>query len=347
MIVKDEEENLKHCLQSVANYVDEIIIVDTGSTDQTKEIAQEYTNKVFDYMWNDNFSDARNFSLSKASNDIVLVLDADEIVEQIEIDKIKRLVKSNEGKIGRLLRINEFTRDGSVNQYNERVNRLFSKKKYKYMGMIHEQVEPISLQSIPEDNTYLIPLIIRHSGYEGSLEIRKKKTDRNIRLLKRALEQSSDDPYLIYQLGKSFYMQEDYELAAEWFGKALYFDLNTELEYVQDMVESYGYSLINSGNYELALSLTGVYDEFSNSADFVFLIALIYMNNAKFDAAIEEFTRAISMRDGKMDGVNSYRAYYNIGVIYECLGKIKQAREAYHQCGNYEPALRQIANMRV
>ena len=71
MIVKNEESILTPCLESIVDYVDEIIIVDTGSTDKTKEIALKYTNKIYDYKWNYNFSDARNFSLSKASNDCI------------------------------------------------------------------------------------------------------------------------------------------------------------------------------------------------------------------------------------------------------------------------------------
>ena len=69
MIVKDEEMNIARCLDSAASLVDEIIIVDTGSKDQTVEIASKYTSKVYSYLWNDDFSDARNYSFSKASMD--------------------------------------------------------------------------------------------------------------------------------------------------------------------------------------------------------------------------------------------------------------------------------------
>ena len=78
MIVKDEEQHLENCLNSIKELADEIIIVDTGSKDKTKEIAGKFTNKVYDFKWNDDFSEARNFSLSKATKDWILVLDADE-----------------------------------------------------------------------------------------------------------------------------------------------------------------------------------------------------------------------------------------------------------------------------
>lgn len=78
MIVKNEERNLRRCLQSVKNYVTEIVIVDTGSTDQTRAIAQSFGAQLYDFIWTDNFADARNFSLEHSSGDWILWMDADE-----------------------------------------------------------------------------------------------------------------------------------------------------------------------------------------------------------------------------------------------------------------------------
>lgn len=343
MIVKDEEANLDQCLRRIAIFMDEIIIVDTGSSDRTKEIAYRYTDKVYDFQWIDDFAAARNYSISKAKNEYILVVDSDEFADNINIAEIKILLADNPNKIGRLLRINEFTRKGISYKYNERVNRLFSKKYYHYEGIIHEQVKPdIQVVDQTENDTYLIPLTIRHSGYEGDLDTRRKKIDRNTNLLKIALEQHPEDPYILYQLGKSYYMEEDYKNASEYFGRALYYDLDPCLEYVQDMVESYGYSLLNSGQYEAALQMLNIYEEFSHSADFIFMIALIYMNNGMFQQAIDEFLKATKKSECKMVGVNDYLALYNIGVIYECQGEKERAKRYYMKCGNYDLALERM-----
>ncbi|MDE5995713.1 MAG: glycosyltransferase family 2 protein, partial [Eubacterium sp.] len=82
MIVKNEEKVLARCLESIKNAVDEIIIADTGSTDNTKEIAKKYTDKIYDFEWVDDFSKARNFSFSKASKDYIMWLDADDIISK-------------------------------------------------------------------------------------------------------------------------------------------------------------------------------------------------------------------------------------------------------------------------
>ena len=94
MIVKNEEMNLAHCLDSVADLVEEIIIVDTGSKDRTVEIASHYTTKVYSHPWKDDFSDARNYSFSKAAMDYCMWMDADDILEEREKDKFLKLKQS-------------------------------------------------------------------------------------------------------------------------------------------------------------------------------------------------------------------------------------------------------------
>lgn len=94
MIVKNEEMHIARCLDSVAELVEEIVIVDTGSTDRTVEIVSDYTSKVYSYPWKDDFSDARNYSFSKASMDYCMWMDADDILEESEKDNFLRLKQS-------------------------------------------------------------------------------------------------------------------------------------------------------------------------------------------------------------------------------------------------------------
>jgi len=344
IIVKNEEKLIERCLKSLLPLGYEIIVVDTGSTDKTKDTATKYTDKVYDYIWQDDFAAARNFAISKASNDFVLMIDSDEILCSYDKKDLEDLVTKYPDGIGRVMIIDEYKRGNDKFTSSSRVSRLFSKKIYHYQGRIHEQIVPIE-SGIKAGIIYDLPLYVNHSGYDGDLEKRRKKTDRNIKLLLRELEEKGDDPYVLYQLGKSYYMQEDYLNACKAFDKALYFDLDPKLEYVQDMVESYGYTLLNTRQYDTALQLLGVYDEFAVNADFVFLMGLIYMNNAMFTEAIGEFLKATKMNIYKTEGVNSYRAYYNIGVIYECLGVIDKAKTYYKKCRNYDPALNRLRSM--
>lgn len=339
IIAKDEETNIAKCLDSIVEYVDEIIVVDTGSKDKTKAIALKYTDKVFDYVWKNDFSAARNYAINKASNEYILVVDCDEVIEKIDLDELNILIDRKPKLVGRVLIINEYSRKGVTYRYKERLSRLFAKSYYNYVGTIHEQITPIDDIEIQAIN---IPITIKHIGYDGDLEVRKKKTMRNIELLLDELMLTPNDPYILYQLGKSYYMEEDYINSCKYFSEALYVDLDINLEYVQDMVENYGYSLLNLEQYETSLQLLNIYDEFSKNADFIFLVGLILMNNMRYEEAINEFFKATTMQQSKMEGVNSYLAYYNIGVIQECLGNIQEALKYYKRCGNYHLAIKRL-----
>ncbi|WHE06984.1 glycosyltransferase family 2 protein [Thermoanaerobacterium thermosaccharolyticum] len=143
MIVKNEKLTLDRCLTSIKDAVDEIIIVDTGSTDSTKNIAKKYTNKIFDFKWIDDFSAARNFSFGKATMDYILWLDADDYVEPEDLEKLKKLKNSFDTSIDSVTMKYVLTKDsnGSPSFISIR-NRLVKRtKNFKWIGAVHEYLE--------------------------------------------------------------------------------------------------------------------------------------------------------------------------------------------------------------
>ncbi|OPD37881.1 glycosyl transferase [Clostridium botulinum] len=343
LIVKNEEETLHKCLDSVKNIAQEIIVVDTGSIDRTKEIALNFTDKVYDFTWCNDFSKARNFSISKASNDWILVLDADEVVTDFHIRDIQSFCSEGNKKIvGRLKRINEYEDEKGNKKYIERVNRVFNKNFFTYEGIIHEQIVSTNKEKYVTKN---INLIVDHIGYSKEVLNRTNKIQRNIELLKKALEKNFKDPYLHYQLGKSYFMGKDYDNAYISFKKAIYLIDDFNYEYAEDLVESYGYALIHLNLFKEALELIKYEKYYSNSPDFLFIIGLIYMNNNCFQKSAETFLRCTEFKEGKIEGITSYLPLYNIGVIFECLGFKEEALNYYNLCGEYIPATNRVKKL--
>lgn len=199
MIVRNEEEYLEDCLKSVQDLVDEIIIVDTGSTDKTVEIAKKYGAKTFFMEWEDDFAKARNESLKYATGDWVLILDADERVPNEHKDNLRSLLIPTDQPISYLIYIKNymFEQDEST-VLGHYIARLFKKTpETRFFGAVHEQLYPNWGEvTIPENTFYL-----KHLGY-GKMDTKEKKIEgRNLPLIRKALEESKGKNPSLY----SFY----------------------------------------------------------------------------------------------------------------------------------------------
>lgn len=144
MIVKDEEKTLSNCLNSILGLFDEIVIVDTGSTDKTKEIAKKYTNKIFNFKWIDDFSSARNFAFSKASGKYIMWLDADDVVEKTDLEELLNLKKQLNGSVDvyMLKYAMQFDENNNPNFvfYRERI--LKNDGSFIWQDPVHEAIVP-------------------------------------------------------------------------------------------------------------------------------------------------------------------------------------------------------------
>lgn len=152
MIVKNEEAVLKRCLDSVAGLMDEIIIVDTGSTDATKEIAARYTDRIYDFAWNGDFSAARNFSFSKAGKDYIYCADADEVLDECNRERFRVLKQTllPEIDIVQMKYGNQLEFNTTYNYDEEYRPKLFKRlREFTWIEPIHETVrlEPVIYDS--------------------------------------------------------------------------------------------------------------------------------------------------------------------------------------------------------
>jgi len=335
IITRDQQDKLRKCLTALKPYPVQVVVADTGSLDDSRKVAREFTPFVYDLTWKDDFAEAKNAAVEKAEGDLVLVLDTDEYLETFQYEELCRLAEENPGNVGRIERQSKYSQDGQEQEYDEWINRIFDRRLFHYQGMIHEQL--VRKEEAPY-NTYLAPVRIWHDGYDLSQTEYRKKAERNITLLCRALEKTPEDPYLLYQLGKSYYILPDYDKAGRQFELAMGYHPDLALEYVEDLIETYGYTLLKTQQTEHAMGLLEYEPVFAKSADFLFLAGMIRMNNTRFEEAVATFLKATGLKPARTRGTNSYMAWYNAGVIRECMGKVSEAAEFYRMCGDYEPA---------
>lgn len=143
LIVKNEEDVIERCLESVKGFADELIVVDTGSSDKTKEIVRKFTDKLYDFEWIDDFSAARNFAFSKAAEDYLFWLDADDIVMPEDAEKINNLKKSTVPADTYMMKYYAGTDENghpTFEFYRERLMKNCPLARFK--GFIHECVPP-------------------------------------------------------------------------------------------------------------------------------------------------------------------------------------------------------------
>ncbi len=341
IITKNEEKNLDRCLSCIKDYPFEIIVADTGSTDNTVEIAKKYTDKVYHFDWINDFSAARNFSISKATNDWILVLDADEFVYELDLDTIYHLIDENPTGIGRLLRSSDNTTETTT---IDRVERLFHRNVYHYERPIHEQVLPIDKKV--KLYTYPIPLCATHVGYVGTLEDVGKKAKRNLEIL-LASEKDFPDAYTYFQIGQSYYSLNQWSDACTYYEKALSFPLNPSAEYVKVMVANYGYALLHEDRLSDAIRFFEEYlPHFDAFADYIFLMGFIYMKSGNYLKSALHFIKATTLNDFFVEGTNSFLAFHHLGVVYEMIGNKEMALMFYEKAGDYPKAVEQVKRLK-
>lgn len=217
MIVKNEEKYLSGCLESVKDVADEIIIVDTGSTDKTIEIAEEFDAKVFHFSWINDFSAARNFALSKSIGEWILYLDADERLSEISKSELLK-VTASANKLGVRCLVNSIDSHRNNSQMMKYTRLFKNDSNIKFSGKAHEQIESSLAQSSYEIIDSNIEII--HLGYDVPEDELKNKARRNLELLLSDYSKQ-ETSYLAYQIANSYSILEDVERSNLFYSKAL------------------------------------------------------------------------------------------------------------------------------
>lgn len=365
MIVKDEERSLKRCLLAARPFVDEMIVVDTGSKDNTKRIAEETGAKVYEFAWVRDFSAARNDALSRSDADWNLVLDADEYLRPAGRERLERaLLKGDEryGKgrwMGAILRFDSYRepahgeeRDrAEISIHSALLPRLLPAG-VRYRGVIHEQPDC-------DFPCLLLPLEADHDGYliEG-------KGERNLTYLQEAVKQEPANSYYWYQMAVTLRELGRREESLPWFRRLWKEGADAAESYRVDGVLRYLYTLMDLGTASYLGEAKAVIEEaeptWKGRADFCFVCGLFYMKLVLSDVSRYisylpriEASYLACLRIGEhpeaetVAGTGSFKAAYNLGIWYEVSGQISKARTYYGRAARdgYQPAKERLKNL--
>lgn len=348
MIVKNEERSLERCLKSVDGLVDECIVVDTGSSDKTVEIARKMGARVFAFQWVNDFSAARNYALEQSDGDWNLVLDGDEYVRKADRQSLEGAISSREGKwLGCMIRYDAFRDEEGISVSTAVLPRLLPKG-VRYEGTIHEQ----PAGSYP---LYEIPLQADHDGY-----LYQDKGERNLPYLEKAIKDHPRDGYYAFQMASTLRNLKRYGESLPYFRK--FYQLAGQAEgYRSGGVVLYLYTLLDLGGEKELDEAAAIIDRenaiLGNWSDFCFVCGLFYMKRVLSDVGkyisllpgIESsYRKCLQLGEqpqlGGVVGTGSFRAAYNLAAWYEVSGQMDKAVYFYQMAAKegYGPAAERL-----
>lgn len=358
MIVKNEEESIGRCLESVRGFVDEMIIVDTGSTDRTVEICTTFGAKIFHYEWNDHFAHARNYGLEQASGDWLLWLDADEEMKKADFAQFRdKIFQEQDKSVFSIYLINYYgsyppSEDVAFNIAHPRIFR--NHIGIRYNNAIHEQLN--LLEVMKEEEIGFLPLKVYHYGYMDEVVANKDKAKRNIELIKKEIEKDENDSWLNYHLASEYYRIVDLETAFEYVNKSILCFLKKGFT-PPSLVYRLKYSIIiQVGSIDGAWpAINKAIEIYPDYVDLHFFKGVILYLKEEYDESIQTLEKCIEIGEFNLShltltGAGSFMAWYYKGACYEKKGNLVEAIQCYLQSrqlsSNYEETNSAIDRLR-
>jgi glycosyltransferase involved in cell wall biosynthesis len=340
MIVKNESRCLARCLQSAKGIADEMVIADTGSTDDTTKIAREFGAKIANFDWVDDFAAARNFAINQTTGDWILVLDADEWVGESLAKEIP-VFRRGKPAVGWVKQVSDFRRNNQTFRSQCMTPRLFPRGAH-YEGRIHEQL----ISPLPRANLH------GELWHDGYLDI-PKKGDRNMKLLLVELERDPDNVYYLFQLAAEYNAIGQPEKAFGCLQKA-FARVKPGDPSAPNIAVDLLYTIIELKKFEAGIGVVAGAEKYlGDFPDFflvrgLFFMNLIRSNPAKYVSELpkieQSFRRCLALgedeRRRSVHGSGTFLANYNLGVFYQAFGNMEGARRCFESAAaqGYEPA---------
>jgi tetratricopeptide (TPR) repeat protein len=337
MIVRDEEPRIAACLESVRPWVDEMIVVDTGSTDRTADIARALGARVIDHAWQESFSEARNVSLGEATGDWILWMDADDVLPPESGSRIRECAaRASDGITGFVAQVRCPAAPGEAGETVVDHVRLFRNlPEIRFELRIHEQVLP-SIRRIGGEIARS-PITVVHANYDHSPEGQKRKRARDEKLLALDLAENPDHPFVHFNVGMTASHEGDHGRAIQHLRESIRLSSPRE-SHVRKAYALLAASHRARGETELALSACREGREiYPQDAELLFNEGLAWQRAGELPRAADCLERLLDLpREsdylGSLDpGIFSYKARHNLAAIQEQMGNFSQAEACWRE----------------
>lgn len=332
MIVKDEEARIEQCLLSVKDYVNEMIVIDTGSTDNTIGICERHGAVVYPYVWEENFSAARNFGLQLCQCKWILWMDADEALDESSAKLLPKIIAETKAKVIALPIFNYYGESEKINEddyyllYQPRLFQNFLG--FTFENRVHETL------NFPEDfsdeDVQKVNIPIHHYGYTEDIINEKNKSVRNISILRDELSDPNHSPWIEYHLASELYRIKEYETAFRLVNHSIMLFLKEKV-YPPSLLYKLKYEiLIETENWDGAWpSIDKALVLYPDYVDLHYYKGIIMLKLNQYKEAFAAFEKCLELGDTKSDylvlnGVGSFKAqkYRNL-----CLNLINESGE--------------------
>lgn len=346
MIVKDEEEMLPGCLEAVRDAVDELIVVDTGSTDHTVEIAESFGATVVHFPWNGSFADARNVSLNHATSDWVLYLDADEHMIAEDAAQLRSLLGRTWREAFYLVETNYTGGDDSGSSVAHLALRLFrNRPEYRFEGRVHEQKTQTMPTYLPE-RFETTPIRMCHYGYLKSRIGAREKSKRNIELLEQEAR-DTPSPFVDFNLGSEYIALGDFARARSFLDRA--WDALREMPswdgigYAPMLTSRVAQARRESGDRPAArATIAEGLARFPEHTELVLQHALCARDEGELDEAARLAERCLELGDAPAKyaavvGSGTFLARCMLAEVRKAQGRADEAEEQYRRALEEQP----------
>jgi tetratricopeptide (TPR) repeat protein len=343
MIVKDEGRFLKNCLDSVKPIVSELIVVDTGSKDNTQAIAMALGAKLFQYRWEDDFSMARNFAISKASHEWILVLDADETISADDLAMVRKLTADSAMDAYTFIQRNYFkdkkpaafevtSKNDTYKEskpysgwFPSELVRLFRNNKgYKFTGLVHEVIEPSIIEKGGNIGQSAIP--IHHFGAEKPKTHEEGKKEKYLALGLRQIELTPEEPKPYFEVGEMYLNDRQYDRAFPLLARCIQLIESSARPERYRTTYCYasfaaGKALVEMGQFQPAAKIFQKLSLLYPASMVFFFLGLTLSRTGKLEEAERAYKKAIELNPEDMEMHN------NLANLYITMARFGQALE--------------------